>query len=476
MTALASRGRRWADEIVSRDYPRLKRGVLNGMRSQLNRYGLRYDELDLEEFYNSAWQTLYTKLSAGHEIRNPEGFLVAVACRRAIDEARQSRGLDRDSFAEPEQQGAEHDIDEELDRRVLLRHFREGLKEKLTYRECQAATLCLILGLTRPRAAELLGVSRDRMERIMDDAQRKIGAFIPTITNGEWCEEHESMMRAYALGVHAVDGERYQLAKAHLDGCSRCQRFVLELRGLAGLIPPVGMPVALAGAHGATLAHLNRIVSHAWRSRADLLGSHVAASKGGAAAGASAGVGAGAGPALVGSGVGTKLAAVCAALCVASGAAIIGSPPGTHGGSRAKKHRHSTRTARVTKSLTATQVARTPTPATGAASSTTAATGPRTLFHHPGGSARRSSAVVKHSSPKVVSQSTTTTAAQEFGFEGSTTPSSPAPGSNSTTGTRSSASAQTASRSASSSTGSSSRTGGGSSGASGSSEFGFEGG
>lgn len=279
MTVLASCGRSLADEVLARDYARLRRGVLNGVRSQLNRHGLRFDELDLEAFYNTAWQTLYTKLAAEEQIMNPEGFLVAVAGRRAIDEARRLRGLDCEVSAEPDQQGTEYDLDEELDRRTLLRHFREGLKEKLTYRECQAATLCLILGLTRPKAAELLGISRDRMERIMDDAQRKIGAFIPTITSGDWCREHEPMVRAYALHLHRVDGERYRLAKAHLEDCPRCQRLVLELRGLAGLLPPAVLPVALAGAHAGTLAHLNHIVGRAWSHKIDLLGPHVGAAR-----------------------------------------------------------------------------------------------------------------------------------------------------------------------------------------------------
>lgn len=321
MSVLAPRGQRSADEVVKRDYERLRRVVFSGMRSRLRQYGLRYDDLDLQGFYNAAWYALHERLSAGEDIRNPEGFLIRVACRRAIDDARHLRGLERDASAELDEQATEYDIDEELDRRTLMRHFREGLKEKLTERQCQAATLCLIIGYTRPKAAEMLGISPKRMERIMDDAQRKISAFAPSITDGAWCKDHESVMRAYARRILDPDGERYKFAKGHLAACPGCRHFVLGLRDVA----PALAPVPLAGLHAGLLVHPVRIIRRAWRHIIGLVRSPVASSKGGAAAGAGVGVGGGAGvgSAVVGSGIGAKTIALCVAFCLAGGVAIV---------------------------------------------------------------------------------------------------------------------------------------------------------
>jgi DNA-directed RNA polymerase specialized sigma24 family protein len=332
MSVLASRRKPLTEE--TREYARLRRVVLNGVRSRLRQHGLRYDELDLEGFYNAAWHALHVRLSAGEEITNPEGFLIKVACRRAIDDARRMRGLDRDPSSEVDEQGVEPDIAEQLDHRTLLRHFREGLKEKLTERECQAATLCLIIGYTRPQAADMLGISPKRMERIMDDAQRKIGAFEATITEHAWCASHESLMRAYAVRVLNEQGDRYKLARAHLGECPACRRFVLFLRHVAVVVPPVALPLKLAGPPAATLAHLNRAIHHAWRHKINLIGSHVASTKSGAGAGAGLGGGAGVGSTLVGSGIGAKTLAFCVAVCLAGGAVVVGV-----GGHHAPSHR-----------------------------------------------------------------------------------------------------------------------------------------
>jgi hypothetical protein len=190
----------------------------------------------------------------------------------------------------------------------------------------------------------MLGISPKRMERIMDDAQQKIGAFVATITDDSWCDAHESLMRAYALRILDEQGDRYTLAKTHLDECSACRRFVLGLRNISAVIPPVALPLELAGAHAATLAHLNAIIRHAWRHKINLIGSHVVSTKSGAAAGAGAGVGvgggAGVGSAVVGSGVGAKAIVLCVAFCLAGGAAIVGA------GGKAGIHRTSVRTHR----------------------------------------------------------------------------------------------------------------------------------
>lgn len=344
MAVAATRRERWAEHVTNRDMQRLKTAVLNGMRSHLHRRGVRdFDDSDLEDFYISAWYTYYKYLAEGKAVRNPEGFLVTVACRRAFDALRSPlHGLDRNVSPEPDENGVDYDIDEQLDQKALIRHFQEGLKERLTYREYQAATLCLIVGVSRPQAASLLGVSRDRIERLMDDAQRKIREFAPTVAGSEWCIDHESTIRAYALRVLAPHGPRYQAAKTHLQGCPGCRRLVLELRGLAA-VAPLPVPASLAAIHAASAlagsgrmpgsgsplhhvlrSHLTRALVKTAR-QARRLRSYLPAFKSGGAAGVGAGASAGAaGPTLIGSGVAAKVLAVCATLCVAGGAAVLG--------------------------------------------------------------------------------------------------------------------------------------------------------
>jgi hypothetical protein len=56
----------------------------------LRRRSIFFDEADLDAHYNIAWQGLYNELLAGTTVENPEGFLVTIMIRRAIDD---SRGL-----------------------------------------------------------------------------------------------------------------------------------------------------------------------------------------------------------------------------------------------------------------------------------------------------------------------------------------------------------------------------------------------
>jgi DNA-directed RNA polymerase specialized sigma24 family protein len=486
MSVPASLGRSRADEVANRDFYRLEHVVVNGLRSKLNRAGVFFDASDLRQFYIDAWKTLWLELAKGNDIRNPEGFLVHVAYCRAIDEARGLRDIDREKPVDPDQRGTEHDLEGDLDRQTLLRHFQEGLEEKLTYREYQAARLCLILGLTRPQAARLLNIDRDRIERIMDDATRKIREFVPTIASGDWCHQHESMIRAYALRLHAVGGRRHKLAKAHVDECPRCQRFVLELRHLAPALTPLPLPGAISGSPGGALTHLTHIVARAWIGIRRVVREYALAFKGGGTAGAGAGAGASAGPALVGSGVGAHIATVCAALCVATGAMIVHS-----GGTAHDAHRTPAlaRRSHATGAPVAAYAARPSDdwaisaegpgaePAQAASVSHTRLTSDAQPEHG-------ATTAVRHTASKPISDNQSQNN-QEFGFEGSgaqhedatdSTPSPPPKASiASRDTTRSAASSDSSSTSQAKAAGASANSSG-SSPSSASSEFGFEGG
>ena len=251
MTAHQLLRRRRADELLTRDYESLRREVLAGARGQLARRGVRVDDADLDAFYNQAWQGLYDQLLAGGEVRNAAGFLVVVCVRRAVDELRKAH-LDRRAAQEDVGElGRDEDHAARIDDATKLRQFVEGLRDRLTVRECQAATLCYLHDYTRPEAAVLLGVEPKRMDKIMDGVSKKVGEFVRAIEAGRWCQERGSLMRAYAFGVLAEEGERRRLAGDHLASCSPCRSYVRSLRGLSAALPPVALPVGAAGGGGA---------------------------------------------------------------------------------------------------------------------------------------------------------------------------------------------------------------------------------
>jgi hypothetical protein len=209
--------------------------------------------LTTTDLYAQAWQGLYTAVLDGHQIVNPAGWLVLVTFRRAIEEHR-ARGRAVSAVEGPEPGRAqERDLAAELDDRIRLRQLFEGLRGRLSARELQAATLCYLHGLTRAEAAARMGVSEARLRKLMEGqgASRpgvacKVGALVETIRDDGWCAEQASLMRGYAYGILDPDGDRYHLARVHRSECPACRAYVISLRGLAAVLPPVFPPWPLA--------------------------------------------------------------------------------------------------------------------------------------------------------------------------------------------------------------------------------------
>jgi hypothetical protein len=137
---------------------------------------------------------------------------------------------------------------------MQLRHFTQGLRAQLDERELQAAALTHLYGLSRPEAAKLIGIAPRRMEKLMDRASKRINAVIGAVRPGELCDEFDSMVRAFAVGMLDENGDRYQLARDHLETCSSCRRKVLVLRGLGAITPPLPAAFGTLAAAGAASA------------------------------------------------------------------------------------------------------------------------------------------------------------------------------------------------------------------------------
>jgi RNA polymerase sigma factor (sigma-70 family) len=305
VSVFADLRRRRADSIIRRDYEGLRRVVMSSVRGQLARKGVQLPDADLDAAYNVAWQGLYAQLLEGDEIKNLAGFLVTVTARRAIDEYRKLHVARRAEDVEVGDHGRDPDFAERLDDYTKLQHFIEGLKDRLDQRERQAVTLCYIQGLSRREAAQILGLSDKRMDKVMDGLASRIGDFVRAIESGLWCEERGSLMRAYALHILAPDGKRQVLAREHLAACSGCRAYVRSLRGLAAAMPPVALPAG-GGSTGSAgfLDHLQSLIDGTRDTLASLV--HLGPAEAIVGGGGTAGVGT---AAAVGSGSGGTVAA-----------------------------------------------------------------------------------------------------------------------------------------------------------------------
>jgi DNA-directed RNA polymerase specialized sigma24 family protein len=268
-----------AERLLRQDFAGLRGETLAIVRERLRASGVTLDQSDLDACYSQAWQGLYAAMIGGETIASPRGWLVLVTFRRALDEHRTRRsdhvadvagariaegdaegdGLrTADARAYARDVSAERDIADELDDRRRLRQLFEGLRGRLSPRECQAAALCYLQGLSRAEAAERMGIGEARMRKLMEGpgagrpgVAGKVGELLDTISGGGWCEEQASTMRGLAFGILDPAGERYRLALAHQRECPACRRYVLCLRGLAAALPPIALPTVLVGVSGA---------------------------------------------------------------------------------------------------------------------------------------------------------------------------------------------------------------------------------
>jgi DNA-directed RNA polymerase specialized sigma24 family protein len=346
-----------AERMLRKEFEGLRGRVMGTVRGRLRASGVSLDASDLEACYAQAWQGLYAAMLAGEEIANPTGWLALVTYRRAIEEHRSRRrsyptegvgepggprGARGSGAGEPAQ---ERDFAEGLDDRIRLRQVFEGLRGRLSERELQAAALCYLQGLSRAEAAARMGISEQRMRKLMEGpgpgrpgVAGKVGELIETIRGGGWCEQQGSLMRGLAFGILDPAGERYRLAIAHRRGCPACRAYVLSLRGLAAVLPVPFLPGvlgagALAGIAGAGTGTSVAASGGAGAGAGTGVGSGVGAGSGaGAGAGASAGA-AGAGGAaggswfLAGGGIGAKLAVGCLVMAFSAGCvALTGAP------------------------------------------------------------------------------------------------------------------------------------------------------
>ncbi len=362
-----------AERLLHEEFEALRAGVTGTVAARLRVAGVHLSADDLDACYAAAWHGLYAAMLDGQEIDSAAAWLTLVTHRRAIDEHRARRridcapiadrddatgaGLDAPSraFAAAALAAAQrHDLATDLDDRIRIGQLLEALRARLSSREREAAALCYLQGLSRAEAAAQMGISESRMRKLMEGRGSarpgvcaKLGALVETIAAGRWCEEQGSLMRGFAFGILDPRGERYGLARAHHAACPSCRAYVLSLRGLAAVLPPVpamlhwAIGAGAAGGAGAATAGVGSGSGAASGAGATVPAAGSGA--GGAAVSASGAVGAaGAGAAgggwwLAGGPLGAKLAVGCLlALGVGAGCVALEAHPqngraATHG-------------------------------------------------------------------------------------------------------------------------------------------------
>jgi DNA-directed RNA polymerase specialized sigma24 family protein len=248
---------------VDEHYRSLEGEVLGKVGRKLSARKIDLDHTDLEEAYCQAWNGVWEQINDGVKIASLTAMLVEITWRRAVStyrelHLRQHADIDVDSH------GVEVDLDKRLDDTAKLQRLIQRLTRRLNQQEREVVSLCLIHGYTRPEARQLLGIKDEaRMQRLMDRATKKIGGVVAALdARGCGGEEWASMLRAYALGLIAEDETDYGRASAHIEECASCRRYVVGLRRVAALVPPVVPP----GLHRA------RALSQLQRFFTDLVG------------------------------------------------------------------------------------------------------------------------------------------------------------------------------------------------------------
>jgi DNA-directed RNA polymerase specialized sigma24 family protein len=271
-----------AERLLRTGFLAQRSKVIAIVRSRLRAQGVSLDRADLEGCYAQAWHGLYAAVLAGETVESPEAWLVLVTFRRAIDESRSASraqlgredDIAADADSAPHAGVASHasvgatgmgaaarapDMAAAIDDRARLREVFEALRSRLSAREREAASLCYLQGLSRTQAAARMGIGERRMQKLMEGpgggvpgVAGKVGELLGTIQAGGWCEQQSSLMRAYAFGILDPDGERHALAVVHTRECPACRAHVAALRGLASVLPPLGLLPPLRGAGRST--------------------------------------------------------------------------------------------------------------------------------------------------------------------------------------------------------------------------------
>jgi RNA polymerase sigma factor (sigma-70 family) len=216
------------------------RGAELALRHKLRRrFSPDFIQRHADDLIAQAAKEYATALEGGKEIRNPGGFIVDVAYKRALDAlGKESRAPEFDELDNVAPIADSHSPQplEEVEHREERSQLYEAIAH-LDADERRVLALVYFEGISGREAAGPLGVSESTSLRRLRSAQDKLREWLPAIEAGRFCEAAAPQLRALSEGT-ATDRERIQ-AGLHLRNCSDCreafaqrQEFAFEV-GLA---------------------------------------------------------------------------------------------------------------------------------------------------------------------------------------------------------------------------------------------------
>jgi RNA polymerase sigma factor (sigma-70 family) len=200
------------------------RGAELALKHKLRRkFGGEFTTRHAEDLIAQAAREYAAAHAGGEEIRNPGGFLVDVAYKRAIDELRHEKRtpeLDELDAAAALPDPAAAEPSEEVEHEELRSQIYEAISH-LDPEERQVTALVYFEQMSGRETAGPLGVSETTALRRLRSASAKLREWLPAIEQGSFCEEAAPQLRALAQG--SADGLEATQAKLHLHNCARCR-------------------------------------------------------------------------------------------------------------------------------------------------------------------------------------------------------------------------------------------------------------
>ncbi len=245
-----------AQQLAERRLRELEGPVVRIVVGRLHKRHAWLPKPDIEAAYNRAWHGVYESIAQGKAVQNLTGFLVEVTYMRSIDIYRE-RHQDLQSEEPLEEQIVELDLAERIDNQQKINGLLVRLAERLNEKERSAVSLCLLRGYPRAETAKRLGLTDRALKKVMDSANKKLSGVVKTMqARGCGDDEWARAVRAFALGITDPDSPDYERIAHHIDDCQPCKQYVLCLRGLTVIFPPI---LPLLGHPEVLLAELRKL-------------------------------------------------------------------------------------------------------------------------------------------------------------------------------------------------------------------------
>jgi RNA polymerase sigma-70 factor (ECF subfamily) len=306
-----------------------------------------FSDEEVEDIYANAWLGTLRTLERRHESMEDEEvrrYLLTAVANHASKELRRRRrkpiapldavGEVSDGMPAPDERAS--GSEESLVTRDLLATMPARRRAVMLFRYGWGLSPEQVQGLVK-------GLSPRAYRREISRGVEELTEKMRLLRSGQWCEDREPVLRAYAAGI-ASSEERRQ-ARRHLAHCRPCASYVGGLTRALHDLGSLAAATTVAGSHHGALG--DRLADAFWRVRdgaAGLLGRTAPETAEAAVNPGALGLrGAGAGGAgvvakLAGLGSGAKVAAICAlggvaaSACVAAGVAPL--PDGDAAGGR----------------------------------------------------------------------------------------------------------------------------------------------